>query len=295
MTIRFQSFAAFSLCVASLLWHAPSNAFASTTAPPAGKVVLQPCDQQGNIVPGSGYFQINAAAGSSTQLYALVGNVGKKRFTVSVAPVDARSGVYGGISYNLPQQHRTRVGSWLKLSMSTVVVHPGRAALVAFTVQVPAGTTGGQYIGGLTAYVPAHVSAVSGAASQRDGSIIVQLRRVVAVVVTVPGQSYGRFAVSRVNAKQRPDAIYLISHIRNTGTLLLTGQGTLWMWKLGIKKPILKAPIALDTTVPTTTVLYPILWAKHPSPGTYSITISIKWAGGKTTRKSTFVWPAPKH
>lgn len=294
MIVSLKRLAPLVLCLSAVLWQAPVVTHAAGTAPPAGKVVLQPADRDGNEIPGPGYFAITAAPGSSTQLYALVGNVGTSRFTVSLVPVDAKSGVYGGVSYNLPQQKRKKVGSWMALSSSRVVVHPGRAAVVGFTVHVPANTAPGQYVGGLTAFVPATGSTAGSANHRRDGAIILQLRRIVAVVVTVPGPAYGRFVVPRVNPKQRPDAVYLIAHIRNMGTILLKGQGTLWMWQQGVKKAVLTTKLTLDTTVPRTTVLYPILWAKHPKAGVYHVTILVTWDGGKTTRKFTFSWTVKK-
>lgn len=260
-----------------------------------GKVVLEPSDAQGNEVTGPGYYQVTVGAGSSSVLYALVGNLAKKVVNVSIAPVDAKSGVYGGVSYGLPQQKRKKVGAWIHLSTAQVRVHPGRAAVVSFSVTVPAHTPPGQYVGGLSAYVRTRKTAAIHGRQQRDGSILLQLRRIVAVVVTVPGPAFGRFAVLKVNAKQRPDAVYLIAHIRNTGTTLLKGQGHLWLWKQGVRKAILSQPLSLDTTVPRTTVLYPIFWSRHPAPGTYDATVTVSWNGkGKATRKSMFSWKAAK-
>ncbi len=282
------------LGVAAIFFNQPTMSDASTPTPAAGSVVLQVSDQNGTVLPGSGYFQITAAAGSRTQLYAVVGNAGSKAFAVSITAVDARSGVYGGVSYDLPQKRSRAVGSWIKLAVRSAKIAAGRAILVPFSVQVPAGTPGGQYIGGLTAYVPVS-SSRTGKGAASNGAIVLQLRRVVAVVITVPGQEYGRFAVSRVNAKQRPDAVYLIAHIRNTGTMLVSGQGHLWMWKQGTRRAVLSVPIAVDVVVPRTTVLYPIHWASRPSAGKYSVTVTLSWAGGgKTTRKSSFIWTAPK-
>jgi hypothetical protein len=297
MPVPLSRLAPIALCLSAIaLFNAPTASFANDSfGLPPGKVVLQPADAQGNEVPGPGYFEVTANAGSSAQLYALVGNVGKKKMTVSIVPVDAKSGVYGGVSYGLPQQHRKHVGAWLKLSMSRVLIHPGRAAVVPFSLSVPAKTKPGQYVGGLTAYVPAHKSKASQAKRGKGGAIILQLRRIVAVVVTVPGASFGRLKLAKVNAKQRPDAVYLIAHIRNTGTTLLKGTGHLWMWKQGVKQPIMSVPLTLDTTVPRTTVLYPILWAKHPQKGTYRVTATVSWeGGGKSTQRSKIVWPAAK-
>lgn len=252
-----------------------------------GNVVLQPADVHGNEIDQPGYFEITASPGSSTTLYALVGSIAKKQLSISIAPVDARSGVYGGVSYNLPTQHRKSVGSWVHISRDKVKVQPGKAALVPFAVDVPDNVKPGQYVGGLTAFVPAKKGSAA-QSGKRDGSIIVQLRRVVAVVVTVPGTSYGRFAIGRIAPKLRPDAFYIITHIHNTGTMLLKGQGRLWIWKVGVKNPVVSAPLTLDTTLPGTTVHYPVFWSKRPQRGQYHYKVRVSWSGGTTVRTGTF-------
>jgi hypothetical protein len=115
-----------------------------------------------------------------------------------------------------------------------------------------------------------------------------QIRRVVAVVVTVPGSQYARFTVTGVRVQQRPDAVYLITAIRNSGNVLLKGQADLWVWKTGQRKPIVSARLTLDTTVPQTTVQYPIRWTKRPKLGKYHFQTMLWWSGGKTLRSGDF-------
>jgi hypothetical protein len=102
-----------------------------------GNVLLQPSDASGNDVPGPGYYDIGASPGSRTRLYALVGNTSQRKAVVRVMPVDAQSGVYGGVSYGLPQQRRKYVGTWITLSRTAIQLLPGRAVVVPFTVHVP--------------------------------------------------------------------------------------------------------------------------------------------------------------
>src|SRR5437588_9484914 len=86
-------------CAALLPWNIPYASAAGL--PKGGGVGLEPSDAQGNEISDPGYYEVTAAPGSVTTLYALVGNVQKHRVRITMTPVDARSGVYGGVSYDL--------------------------------------------------------------------------------------------------------------------------------------------------------------------------------------------------
>lgn len=268
------------LVLAGLLGLGSISGHALAAGAAGGGVVLTPCDAQGNEIETPGYFEISGAPGSTTQLYALVGNIQRVTVSISLTPVDARSGVYGGISYGLPQEPRKHVGAWIALSTTWVKLPSRKAKVVDLTVRIPASAKPGQYVGGVTAYVPA---------ARGGAALVVQLRRVVAVVITVTGgPMYGRFTLGSIGAKRRPDATYVVSHIHNTGTILLKGQGHLWVWETGRRKPVVTAPVTLDTTVPQTTVNYPVLLAKRPTPGTYTFKLTLTWDGGVATRTGSF-------
>ncbi len=251
-------------------------------------VLLQPSDQSGNTISEPGYYRIILGPGQTDQLYALVGNTKTTAETIRVSAVDAKSGVYGGVSYNLPQQRRSRVGAWVGLSRAQVRLPSQRGTTVAFSVRVPPKTRPGQYVGGLTAYpaIPKTVIKKKGHSSE---ALALVFRRVLAIVVTVPGAVRARFKISHVRPVARPDSVYLIARIRNAGGLLLAGSGHLWLWRQGYGKPVRSVNIRVGTTVPRTSVAYPIRWRKHPPRGTYSYSISLHWHGGRTKLHGTFV------
>jgi hypothetical protein len=192
-------------------------------------------------------------------------------------PVDATSGVYGGISYDLPQQRHTLVGAWIHLSRTWVNLPPKRGRVVPFTLHAPPRTPPGQYVGAVAGFVPTPTTGQT-----RSSAIRVQPRRVVAVVVTVPGPQQRRLNMSGVVAKHRPNAVYLIVQIRNRGNMLLAGQGHLWLWKSGWRKPILSAALQLETTVPHTMVHYPVQWSRRPHPWRYRFRALLWWRGGRS-------------
>jgi hypothetical protein len=259
--------------------HAQSLASSTTEVP----VTLQPADSHGNTAGKPGYFIAEALPGQKVRLFALVGNVGHKRARVSIVPVDATSGLFGGITYNLPEQKRTLVGRWVHVAFSRVSLAPGRGAVVPFSVRVPAGTAPGQYIGGLTAFVPApKLKKTRGIAAIR-----VQIRAVTAIVITVPGPMHSRFSLGRVHAQQRPDGVYAVVTIKNSGNTLLYGQGNLWVMRPGTHGPVLRAHLVIGITVPHTVVNYPVLWARQPKPGHYYAHVVLWWNGGYTAR---YVW-----
>src|SRR5947209_7712418 len=85
-------------------------------------VVLRPSDAHGNVVSELGYFMVAAMPGTTLHEYVLVGNESRKRTNVSVVPVDAVSGEYGGVSYNLSYQPRLTVGKWVHLPQTSLQI-----------------------------------------------------------------------------------------------------------------------------------------------------------------------------
>ncbi|MGH2442268.1 MAG: hypothetical protein ACRDFX_03770 [Chloroflexota bacterium] len=256
---------------------------AHSATPVQGSILLQPSDAQGNAIPDSTYYQISARPGSFSVLYALIGNSGRSKERIALAAVDAGSGVYGGISYNLPGSARRHAGAWLALSKARLSVPPGVGRVVSIAVRVPQRVAPGQYIGGVTAYSQAQSTSHSRRRG-RSGSLQIQFRRVVAVLITVPGPQHARFTVRRVSAKRRPDATYILAHIKNIGNTLSKCRGTLWVWKIGKRKAIITAHLSLGVTVPHTTVHYPVFWSKRPSSGVYHFRVRVWWAGGASVR-----------
>jgi hypothetical protein len=241
-------------------------------------VLLHPSDAQGNLLPEQPYFEISARAGSTVTLDAFVGNKGKKQAGIMLVPVDARSGLYGAVSYNLPEQPKKKVGSWVRLSHAWVSLGANRGMVVPFSVHVPAGTKPGQYVGALTAYVPAPITRITRGIGLRE-----QFRVFNAIVVTVPGSTQARLTVHSVVMKLRSNDDYLIVNIKNSGNVLLKAEGHLWLYGQHDSKPWVSAPLSIDTTVPGTAVHYPVPWTHHVPRGAYRYSVRVSWLGGSAS------------
>lgn len=259
------------VCISTVLALAGSASAANLTAP----VTLRPSDATGNTVTGPGYYDIESRPGGVTRLYAVVANPGRTRVRVRVAPVDARSGEYGAVSYDLPAQPRRQVGRWIRLQRGVLPLNARQGAVVPFLVRVPRRVSGGQYVGGLSAYVPSSVRRIT-----RGMGLRVQTRVVDAVVVTIPGQMRASLRPVQVVATYRSNDLYAIVRIRNTGNLLLKGTGNLWLYAPHARRPWIHRAFPIDTTVPRTTVNYPVRWAHRVRPGTYRFVARLDWRAG---------------
>ncbi|MGI8825409.1 MAG: hypothetical protein ACR2JC_07170 [Chloroflexota bacterium] len=277
------SWAPLAVLGAVLAVNPGSTGTASAAGATGLPVMLRPCDANGTELDGPGYFVVTATPGTTTHLYALVGNKSQSRAIVSILAVDAATGVYGGVTANLGSEPRRLVGAWTHLSTGKVKLDPGKGEIVSFSLRVPKHTAPGQYVGALTAFVPAHETRRG-----RGFAFTVQTRLADDIVVTVPGPESWRFRSRGVTAELRTTGTYLIAHVRNTGSMMLKGWGYLWIWQPGRTKPILAAPLRIDTTLPRTALNYPLRLASHPRHGRYGFQLKLWWNGGHTAQHGSF-------
>lgn len=248
---------------------------AATASAKSARVELSPCDAQGNPLPGQSYYKIHARAGRTAREYALVGNAGDRAGRVSVVPVDATSALYGGVAYRLPGQPRRHVGAWTRVSRSKIWLRPGETVVVSFTVHLPKHLKPGQYVGGLTAFVPARHRK-----SAKLAVLRLQLRVVTAILVRVPGPTRSRFTISHVSVLHQPTGIFAGVRIRNSGSRLLKGHGKLIVRKVGEHAAGIRKPFFVDTMVPHTAITYPIPWKPKPKRGEYKARVRLTWKAG---------------
>lgn len=262
-----------------------------TPTPTPGQVVtIRPSGKAGQAVDGPGYYQLSLRPGTSITLDALVSNASDLPANVRMVPVDATTGVFGGVSYNLPEAARRHVGAWINVQQTELPLAPHKGAVVGLSVTVPDGTPPGQYVGGLSAYVPAV------APSTGHFAITIQTRGVVAVEVTVPGPLTRRLTITGVHEERRPDSGYVVIDVKNSGNMLLKAAGTLLVTRPGDSQPLISGPVTLDTTVPHTAVHYPIRWMTSPPVGRYHAHVELAWRGGATSWDGDFnvtAAPAP--
>jgi len=101
---------------------------------------------------------------------------------VSVYPADATPAVGGGFGFGGRQDQTREVGAWLRLAATTVRVPPMGQVRVPLRLVVPAGTSGGEYVGGVIAE-----SVDQGQAT----AVQTRTRFAMAVYLKVPGGASG--------------------------------------------------------------------------------------------------------
>jgi hypothetical protein len=231
----------------------------------------------------SGYFIIPSPPGKQVKESAVLRNFTQQTITVSLAAVDGSSGQYGGVTYGMPQDPVKKVGAWISLDQTQVVIKPGDAVEVPFTVSVPADAPTGVNVGGIAAWIPA---ATEGSTTTSEGfgaQIIIQTRRVVAVEVNVPGDSAPVLVISGVTPTARASGMELDIAIANTGHGLASGKGSIDVPSAGFHKDF-----TLEDVLPGTSITYPIAWSRNPDQKTYDTKVSISYNGESADWSGSF-------
>lgn len=272
------------LAAAGLLALAGGTVHAAAPPPPVVPITLFPSDASGNRIVQPGYWKFTAAPGTKTKVYAVVGDPTHTATTVRVDPIDAADAIGGGLAYRLPTAPRKLVGSWIRLPKNSYHLDPKKGDVIAFTVAVPTGTKPGDYVGGVSAYVP-------NSKSQKNGNvaITVQPRIVTAVEVTVPGPRHS--ALKAANVKPLLLAgreTYIAAHIKNVGNTLLGGNVYVWLYKHGQRKPIIYNALNITNSLAHSTVTFEIPWTKKPAPGVYRWSLKANWNGGSSSATGSF-------
>ena len=231
---------------------------------PPARIRMLPTNANGAAVAGPGYFRLRARPGQVEHAYISIANEGGVAGTVEIVPVDATSGVYGGVSYDLPGRPRTAVGSWIRPKVSSVRLTPMQSVVVPVRISASPRLKPGVHVGGLTAFVPTTTSTGSS-----FGSLQVQVRVVLAVVVTVPGPAVSDVRVDGVSTKYEPTGLYVVTHIRNSGNRFARTDVHLTVRAPGARKLTLNRYLHVDTTVPGTSVFYPVAWPGNVKYGRY--------------------------
>lgn len=227
-----------------------------------------------------GYIEYSLAPSAQAADSIRIGDDGDTTGTFNVVAVDGFTSNLSGVVYGdaTSALHDGPTGNgeygagrWITLAQSKITLQPGQQTTLGYTVQVPAGTHPGDYVGGISAENPVPTAAPP--SGQGVGLNITQ-RSVIAVVVHVPGQ------LTPPNFKVGTPSIAVENQRRQVITFPLTyGGDTLIKPHLTFNivgsdgKVLLHFDQQLDTFVPHTTIRYPFPIDKTIlQPGTYHVT-----------------------
>ncbi|MGH2734650.1 MAG: WxL protein peptidoglycan domain-containing protein, partial [Actinomycetota bacterium] len=226
------------------------------------------------------YFDIEARAGSTINQSLVIKSFSPEPVSLRLSPVDAGTGATGGIIYAFERAKPRRVGAWLSLESRRVTLVPGSSVSIPFTVSVPPGAESGLHIGGIAV---SRSDAKERRAPRGGASIDVDVRRVVPVVVTLPGPAAPRLDILGVRPVVRPEGINLLVEIENDGTDLTTGEGVIMLREDGFRSDFF-----VDDFVPHTHIEYPIEWKQQAAAGEYKARVELRYGSKRAVWRGTF-------
>jgi hypothetical protein len=226
--------------------------------------------------PKLGYFIYPLAPGGTKRGAVIVSNTGTAAGTVKLFSADATTGNTSGTVY-LTDQKPVHAGAWITLDQTALTLAPGAHKRVGFAVHVPKGARAGQWVGGVVAET---THQVAGPKSKQKAKVQIRIRdlTIVAVQVNVPGTPVISFKVGAVETGGQRGFQQVITHMRNSGNVLVHPLGTITILDSGGRK-LQTLKFTMDTFLPATAIEYPVLLKKALAPGSYQAIVRVTVPG----------------
>ena len=259
--------------------YAQDAGSATPAAPPAAATnafEIGPEPGADPVTTDQGFFVYELVAGDEATGSVRVTNPGTEPVTIELAEVDAETAQTGGSSFADAAATPAAAAMWLSLDESRVTLEPGEQTSVAFTVQPPAGTAPGQYLAGITAFVPAATNDSGAEVGQAGASVTMQTRYVIGVQVDVPGEWTPEMTITGASAMEQPSGTKLGIAMENTGDTFIRPEGKVTLSNAEAT-PILTQPIALGTFLTGTELTYPVAWPGAPLGGDYGVDVELNY------------------
>jgi hypothetical protein len=263
------------LAVASLLLSQGATAAVTPQGPAFGLRAV------GN--PKLGYFVYAAKGGVVEKGGIWVTNTGDQVGDVKIYSADATTGSTTGTVY-LTDATPNQVGRWIVLPTATYTLKPGERKLINFTVNIPANSAAGQYVGGLVAET---VRQVASPKSGQKANVQIKVRdlSIVAVQVNIPGPQVAQFTITSATVGGSKGHQQVFIHVANSGNILgkPTGQVTISKASDVSAAALETIPFRMDTFLPHTAIDYPVQLKTALPPGDYVASVKLSYSAPSTT------------
>jgi len=244
------------------LGQSPSEA----TATPAGDAPVFGVapDGEADLAP----FRLDIAAGGTADTTLVVTNEGGAPIELRSYAADVETAINGGYAL-VPEGARVpEEAAWLTVPTDTFIVDPDKTVSLAITVSVPGGTPPGEYMAALATETTAS-SALEGTAAFRQ-----IMRKVNAVVISVPGPIEAGFTVSAPAIELADGSTVITATIENTGNARVRPAGVIIIAD-DAGGTVLEIPVALNSVYAWHATLLQISVSEPLLPGDYLITIDL--------------------
>jgi hypothetical protein len=230
------------------------------------------------VAPHGRWYLLNANPGTAITQSVRIINPNPHDDSVIVEPVDAFTSDKTGAGYGAPGSPKAVVARWIVVSVPQLTIRPGETRDVPFTVHVPKNIGPGQYLAYISAVVPISQGSHHASPNHASFEMDVQLPRVVAVEIDVPGPRAPHLVVTGAEPLVRPNGIVLGVHIANQGNAFAHGKGVI---RVADTNTDYSFPI--DTFVSETSIVYPMPWTQKVVPGLHHIQVDLTYEGGRRT------------
>ncbi|HKP51368.1 MAG TPA: DUF916 domain-containing protein [Chloroflexia bacterium] len=245
---------------------------------------MTPVPTSDPTVTANGYFVYKSKNGSTLTGSVLLKNPSNKELTIELAAVDAITAQTGGSAFETAGVKPKAVATWLKFAQASVTLAPGTQKPVEFTVAVPQSVKPGQYLAGISAYVPTIPPTASQHASgQLGASVTMQTRYVIGVQVDVEGVWTPSLLIESTGLVEQPSGPFIGVQMKNDGDTFLKPSGMVVLTDTGGKRVLYQA-ITMSTFIPGTAITYPVKWNGELKPGDYLVHVEMKYGENSTAR-----------
>jgi Bacterial protein of unknown function (DUF916) len=267
----------------AVAWAAAFVAFGGLAAAPAGATkpgdVVAASPAAGSSIGSGHWFVLPISPGQSMTQKIQIGNNNDHQVNVDIAATDAYTSDTTGAVYNGLDSPAARTARWIVVSVPTITLAPKQGREVSFTVDVPNGTSPGQYLAAISVAVPLPTDASRGpSAGPRSASFSLGLQpvRQVAVEIDVPGPRSPKLAVTDVTPGVTPQGLTLGLHIVNQGNAFAHGSGV-----VRVADTNTDFAFKIDTFVPGTSIVYPAPWTKTVVAGLHHVEVDLTYEDGR--------------
>ncbi len=237
----------------------PGGALASDTAV---RLSVLPVGQAGS------YFELAMRPGESRTLEVDLVNYGPAALAVATYAADVYTITNGGYGGRLRGEPQTGTTTWLDYPTDVVELAAGARSRRAFSVAVPDGAAGGEYISSIV--IENDQPVVSGGEIGLDHIV----RQAVAVVVTVPGPRMPALAIGEASHTVVTGRSVVAVELDNGGNVRLRPVATFEL-RDAAGALVSQTSIALDTFYAHRATRFEVPLAALLQPGTYHVTLGL--------------------
>ncbi len=141
------------LVVFSLIFAVPSYASGQSQAVETG-FAISPVAVADSAITAKGYFIYKVQGSGTVTGSVLLRNSSSDSMTIQLAAVDAQTAQTGGSAFATSELISSKAGTWLTFTESSVTLPANMQKPVDFSMTVPAIARPGQYLAGISAYIP---------------------------------------------------------------------------------------------------------------------------------------------